>query len=286
MSLHGLSPGDVVVLSRFSDYATKYRPELSLVLKDINVAVVCQIPACDTVLTYTGAYRKPRKTLEFAGGRGVENLHSCSRCSVSSRLPMVGSRSMEWIFRKSASITVSSRRRPALLKVLIPFLCTVRSAVSIVPQSPDLFEGTLRENIDPVGTYQDADIWRALGQVRLKEFVEGLEGGLDAPVKEGGSSLSAGQRQLLCFARALLRKTKILVLDEGETHSFVLPLQVDSLTLFSATSAVDLDTDKAVQEIIRGPDFTDVTLLTIAYVPESPLQERLRLISELSTAIV
>lgn len=193
---------------------------------------------------------------------------------------------MEWIFRKSASITVSSRRRPALLKVLIPFLCTVRSAVSIVPQSPDLFEGTLRENIDPVGTYQDADIWRALGQVRLKEFVEGLEGGLDAPVKEGGSSLSAGQRQLLCFARALLRKTKILVLDEGETHSFVLPLQVDSLTLFSATSAVDLDTDKAVQEIIRGPDFTDVTLLTIAYVPESPLQERLRLISELSTAIV
>jgi ATP-binding cassette, subfamily C (CFTR/MRP), member 1 len=142
----------------------------------------------------------------------------------------------------------------------------VRSAISIVPQSPDLFEGTLRENIDPVGTYQDADIWRALGQVRLKEFIEGLEGGLDAPVKEGGSSLSAGQRQLLCFARALLRNTKILVLDEGGTLPFVSPRCGLPNPLPSATSAVDLDTDKAIQEIIRGPDFTDVTLLAIAFV--------------------
>jgi len=140
----------------------------------------------------------------------------------------------------------------------------VRSGISIVPQSPDLFEGTLRENIDPVGVYQDVDIWRALGQARLKEFVEGLEGGLDAPVKEGGSSLSAGQRQLLCFARALLRKTKILVLDEGETPPLSSVTDAFPNLLGLATSAVDLDTDKAIQEIIRGPDFADVTLLTIA----------------------
>lgn len=122
----------------------------------------------------------------------------------------------------------------------------LRSSISIVPQSPDLFEGTIRENIDPTGEHQDADIWTALGQAHLRSFVESFPEGLDAPVKEGGSSMSAGQRQLLCFARALLRKSKVLVLDE-------------------ATSAVDLDTDKAIQDIIRGPLFADVTMLTIAH---------------------
>ena len=160
----------------------------------------------------------------------------------------------------------------------------LRSAMTIVPQSPDLFEGTVRENIDPVGEHQDADIWEALkqaessptiydgshlcvatSQAHLKEYVESLPEGLDAPVREGGSSLSAGQRQLVCFARALLRKTKILVLDEGGMMALLAPGQ-NADFLYTATSAVDLETDKAIQDIIRGPQFKNTTIVTIACV--------------------
>ncbi|KAG1797618.1 P-loop containing nucleoside triphosphate hydrolase protein [Suillus variegatus] len=127
----------------------------------------------------------------------------------------------------------------------------LRSAISIVPQNPDSFEGTLRENVDPVGEHQDVDIRTALEHAHLKAYVESLPGALDAPVQEAGSSLSAGQRQLLRFARALLRKVRASLLVNAH----------DSL----ATSAVDLDTDRAIQEIIRGPIFRDVTVLTIVH---------------------
>lgn len=120
-----------------------------------------------------------------------------------------------------------------------------RNKMAIIPKNPTLFTGTIRSNLDPGCKKSDHELWNALEQVDLKEDIRSIQGSLDGCVFDGGSNFTNDQRQRIYLARAILRKNKILIVEQMSLNG-------------------DFETDKLIQDIIRTK-FADCTVLTIAH---------------------
>jgi len=144
-------------------------------------------------------------------------------------------------------------------------LRTLRSAMAVVPQDPVLMQGTLRSNIDPFSHHSDTNLWRAIRLARLEEVINGLDGGLNCTIAACGSNLSFGQRQLVSFARILLKEPMLLMLDE-------------------ATSAIDPRSQEAVLSTLLAW-FPESTMLVVTHRLQTILMYDLGIIMDKGSVV-
>lgn len=192
----------------FKDYSVKYRPDTEVVLNKVKVNI------------------EPGQKIGIVGRTGAGKSTLClALCRIIEKL--------------EGSIEIDG------VDISTVGLADLRDQITIIPQDPVLFTGTLRFNLDPQGKLKDKQLEDMVERAGLKPLLERDGNGLDFKISYKGDNLSAGEKALVCICRAALRKSKVVLLDE-------------------ATASIDVETEETIQKLITN-EFKDATMLTVAH---------------------